>query len=259
VSGVDYKKPKTTRYQTAEKGLDRLGSLSQCAGKLLTFCCGTGLQACPSRVCGPFSAVCYGALIGFVGIVCLLSAACVGGRPIHYYSINHPVVTANAANPDGPVLVVGRIATPEALEDGRIRYRSGGNEVGAYEYHRWTERPALMIQDLLVQTLRASGKYRHVQEASSAGGGDYLVRGRLYEFSEIDDPEDIRSKVSLGLELLDRKTGLVIWDHHYNRDEPVNGKTMKEVVASLDHNLQQVIADAASGIETFLSNQALRR
>jgi phospholipid/cholesterol/gamma-HCH transport system ATP-binding protein len=38
---------------------------------------------------------------------------------------------------------------------GRIRYRARSNEVGAYEYHRWMERPSAMIQDLLVQALRA--------------------------------------------------------------------------------------------------------
>jgi ABC-type uncharacterized transport system auxiliary subunit len=198
----------------------------------------------------PRSAILIGA-----GVVSLLSAACVGGRPIHYYALNHPPVTAAAAKADGLVLLVGRIATPEALEDGRIRYRSGSNEVGSYEYHRWTERPGLMVRDLLVQTLRASGKYRQVQETSSADGGDYLIRGKLYEFAEVDDP-GIESRVSLQLELVDRKTGLVVWDRHYNRDQPVNGKTMKEVVVSLEHNLQQVIAEATSGIESFLSNRS---
>ena len=191
---------------------------------------------------------------GFLGMGCLVLLACVGGRPIHYYTINRPAATAGAARPDGVVLLVGRIATPEALEDGRIRYRSGSNEVGAYEYHRWTERPGLMVQDLLVQALRASGRYRQVQEASSAAGGDYLIRGRLYEFSEIDEP-DIRSRVSLRLELLDKKTNIVVWYRHYNREGPVNGKTVKELVVSLDRNLQQVIADAVSGIENFLSNR----
>jgi cholesterol transport system auxiliary component len=155
------------------------------------------------------------------------------------------------AKPDGLVLMVGRIVTPEALEDGRIRYRSGSNEVGSYEYHRWTGRPGVMVRDLLVQTLRSSGKYRQVQEASSAAGGDYLIRGKLDEFSEIDDP-GIQTRVSLQVEVVDRKTGLVVWDRHYNRDEPVNGKAMKDVVTSLDHNLQQVITDAASGIAAFL-------
>lgn len=193
-------------------------------------------------------------LTGIVLIVSLLSSGCVGGRPIHYYAISDLPVTAAAAKPDGLVLLVGRIATPEALADGRIHYRSGSHEVGSYEYHRWTERPGLMVRDLLLQTLRASGQYRQVQEAASSALGDYLIRGKLFDFSEIDEP-GVESRVSLQLELVDRKTGLVVWHHHYQRDEPVNGKTMKDVVASLDRNLRQVVTDAASGIGGFLSNR----
>jgi ABC-type uncharacterized transport system auxiliary subunit len=184
-----------------------------------------------------------------------MSAACVGGRPIHYYAIN-PLAAASATpKADGPALLIGRIATPEALQDGRIRYRSGSNEVGAYEYHRWTERPAAMVQDLLLRTLQSSGKYRQVQEASTAGAGDYLVRGRLYQLEEIDNA-GIRTRVSLRLELLDRKTGMIVWNQHYDRDDPVEGKTIHDVVLSLERNLQQVITDAASGINAFLSKRS---
>jgi ABC-type uncharacterized transport system auxiliary subunit len=189
---------------------------------------------------------------GSVGIVaagtlCVMTSACVGGRPIHYYTINHPVVAAPAAGSNGMVLLIGRITTPEALQDGRIRYRAGNNEVGAYEYHRWAERPAAMVQDLLLHTLRASGKFRQVLEASSASFGDYLVRGRLNEFAEIDSP-GIQTRVSLRLEMVDRKTGAVVWERDYNRDEPVDGRVMKEVVLSMEHNLQQVIGEAAAAI-----------
>ena len=192
-------------------------------------------------------------LAGWVLAASLLSAACIGQPPTHYYTIGHPVAPAVAARTDGAVLLVGRVDAPEALEDGRIQYRVGANEVGAYEFQRWTERPALMVRNLLIETLRASGKYRQVQEASSAAAGDYLVRGRLYEFSEIDDP-GIQTRVSLLLELVDRKTALVIWSRRLNRDEPVAAKTMPEVVKSLDHNLQQVVAEAVTGIDSALSN-----
>jgi len=183
-----------------------------------------------------------------------MSSACVGGRPIHYYAINPPTAATAASKPDGPALLIGRITTPEALQDGRIRYRSGSNEVGAYEYHRWTERPAMMVEDLLLRSLRASGKYREVQEASTAAAGDYLIRGKLYELEEIDNP-GIRTRVSLRLELLDRKTGLVVWNHHYERDESVEGKAIHDVVLSLERNLQQVITEAASGIDAYLSSR----
>jgi ABC-type uncharacterized transport system auxiliary subunit len=192
-------------------------------------------------------------LIAVAATLCLLYSACVGGRPIHYYTINRPVATAPAA-PDGVVLLIGRITTPEALQDGRIRYRAGSNEVGAYEYHRWNERPAAIVQDLLLRNLRASGKFRQVLEASSGESGDYLVRGRLHEFAEIDNP-GIQTRVSLRLEMFDRKTGAMVWEHDYNHDEPVDGKGMKEVVLSMEHNLQYVIGEAASVIEASANHR----
>jgi ABC-type uncharacterized transport system auxiliary subunit len=186
-----------------------------------------------------------------------LLSACGKEHPVHYYAINRPPVTDAPAKPDGAVLLIGRIATPEALQDGRIRYRAGSNEAGAYEYHRWMERPDAMVRDLLVQRLRASGHYAQVQETPSSIVGDYLIRGKLYEFSEVDEP-GIQTRISIQLEVVARKTGRVVWVRTFNRNQPVQGKTMNDVVSSLDHNLQQVIADSASAIDSFLSSQISR-
>src|SRR5258708_32437061 len=88
----------------------------------------------------------------------LVGASCVATRPVHYYPIQPASPPSNEAKPDGLILLVGGIATPEALQDGRIRYRTGSNEAGAYEYHRWTERPGSMVRNSLVRSLRAAGQ-----------------------------------------------------------------------------------------------------
>jgi len=62
--------------------------------------------------------------------------------------------------------------------------------------------------------------------------------------------------LAIRLELLDRKTGMVVWNHHYDRDESVEGKAIHDVVLSLERNLLQIITEAASGIDTFLSNRS---
>src|SRR5436305_11478483 len=111
----------------------------------------------------------------------LMSASCVATRPIHYYTIEATSPAPDQAKPDGLVLLVGAITTPEALQDGRIRYRSGANESGAYEYDRWTERPGSIVRISLLRALRASGQYRRVLESSSQAAGDYVLQGRLYE------------------------------------------------------------------------------
>ena len=182
----------------------------------------------------------------------LVSASCVATRPVHYYTIEPASPAANQGKPDGLILLVGDFATPEALQDGRIRYRTGSNGAGAYEYHRWTEQPGSMVRNSLLRALRASGKYQRVLESSSSANGDYLVRGKLYEFGEVDGAS-IQTKVSLQVELVDRKTNRNVWDRVVEREEPVSSKSVTDVVQSLDRNLQHVVSDTAAEIDKFLA------
>src|SRR5712691_4798857 len=183
---------------------------------------------------------------------CLADAGCVSTRPVHYYTLGASASPANQGKPDGLVLLVGSIATPEALQDGRIRYRAGSNEAGAYEYHRWTERPGAMVREALIRALRDSGKYRRVLESTSSASGDYLLRGKLYEFGEVDNAS-ILTRISLQVELVDKNTNRNVWDHLVEREEPVGSKNVTDVVQSLDRNLQQVVREAAAEIDKFLA------
>ena len=182
----------------------------------------------------------------------LVGASCVATRPVHYYTIEPASPPADQAKPDGLILLVGSIATPEALQDGRIRYRTGSNEAGAYEYHRWTERPGSMMRNSLLRALRGSGKYQRVLESTSSATGDYLVRGKLYEFGEVDNVS-ILTRISLQVELVDKKTNRNVWDRLVEREEPVGGKNVADVVQSLDRNLQQVVRETAAQIDKFLT------
>ena len=184
--------------------------------------------------------------------VCLVNAGCVSTKPVHYYMLGPTSPPATQSKPDGLILLVGNITTPEALQDGRIRYRTGSNEAGAYEYHRWTERPGSMVRNALIRALRDSGKYQRVLESGSSANGDYLLRGRIDEFDEVDRAS-IQTKISLHVELLDWKTKQNVWDHVLEREEPVSGKSVVEVVQSLDRNLQHVVSETAREIDKFLA------
>ncbi|MFN7995468.1 MAG: ABC-type transport auxiliary lipoprotein family protein [Bryobacteraceae bacterium] len=187
-------------------------------------------------------------------LACLLNAGCAGTRPVHYYTLTSAQPHLTQGKEDGLTILVGNIAASESLQDVRIRYRVGANEEGAYEYHHWTERPGSMVRDGLMQALRSSGKYRRVLESSSSATGNYLIRGRLYAFDEMDNP-GIQTRISLHLELIDKKTNRTAWDRLFERDEPAKGKSVKDVVASMDQNLSQVSNQAAAEIGTLLSDR----
>jgi len=180
----------------------------------------------------------------------LFTSSCVPHR-VQYYQLS-TIVKPVAPPETGPVILVGRIATPLALQDGRIRYREGLNEVGAYEYHRWTDPPGILVKDSLIQVLRATGKFKSVQEAASSAGGDYAVRGKLLEFSELDG-NGIATRVSLDLELREVKTGRLVWNQVLTHDDPVQAKKVADVVQSLERNLQVVLGDAASAIASYVA------
>ena len=185
---------------------------------------------------------------------CLVDAGCVATRPVHFYTLGPGGSAATRSNPGGLILLVGNIATPEALRDGRIRYRTASNEAGAYEYHRWTERPGSMVRSALVRALRDSGSYQRVLESGSTVNGDYLLRGKLEEFDEVDGAS-IQTKISLHVELVELKTNQNVWDHMLEREDPVSSKTVVEVVQSLDRNLRHVASDAAGEVDRFLTSR----
>ena len=91
-------------------------------------------------------------------------------------------------------------------------------------------------------------------EAGSSVSGDYLLRGKLDEFDEVDRAS-IRTKISLHLELVDRKSNQHVWDRMVEREEPVNGKSVVEVVQSLDRNLQHMVSETAAEIDKFLAGR----
>ena len=111
-----------------------------------------------------------------------------------------------------------------------------------------------MVCNALMRALRSSGKYQRVLESGSSANGDYLLRGELEEFDEVDGAS-IRTKISLHVELVERKTNQNVWDQMLEREEPVNSKTVVEVVQSLDRNLQQVVIETANEVDRFLTSR----
>lgn len=188
-------------------------------------------------------------------VSCLLLGGCATKNRVRYYAINLPPAPAAVSNPAGVTLLVGRIELATALQDERIRYRSGKTEVGGYENHRWSEPPSMAVRDGLIRLLRASGKYQSVSQSGASAGGDFLVRGKLREFSEIDDPS-MHTLVSLWLEVYDRKRSRVVWQQEFAREEPVSGYAVADVADSLDAGTQALLGEAVGAINGYLAGQA---
>ena len=178
---------------------------------------------------------------------------CGTGPAIKYYTVRVPAAAPNPS-PDvhGVSLLVGRISGPGILRDGPIAYRVGPHQVGTYTYHRWEEPPVDMVKASLIRQLRDSGQYSSVNSLMSDSTGKFLMRGSLHDFEEVDGA-GISALVSMEFDLLDRKTGQVLWSKFYSQSEPVEGKKVSDVVAALNRNLDRGLKEVTVGLGDYFS------
>ncbi len=184
-----------------------------------------------------------------------LTAGCVSARSPRYYRLNlAPVATQSNASSVPVSILVGRLSAPRILRDDRVVYGMSDVELGVDEYHRWTEPPTEMIEQLLVERLRRSGQYKSVQRISSTARGDYLLRGHLGSLNEIDDPAGIKARFNIQLELFDQKAGSVVWTDSYSHDDPVEKKTVTAVVESLQKNVNAGMEQLTANLAQYFSS-----
>ncbi len=198
-----------------------------------------------------------------ITLAAIAQFGCGAARPSKYYQLDAPAPAATSPDPLPVSLLVGRISSSRLYRDDRIIYESGGVEMGMYEYHRWAEPPADMVQGMLVQTLRSSGQYRSVDRLNSNARGDYILRGRLLALQEVDHP-NITARVSFDLELFSLKTGTTIWTQSYSHDEPVTAIETKKkkkadvdvsaVVEALNRNLQRGVQQVTGDLGQYLTS-----
>jgi ABC-type uncharacterized transport system auxiliary subunit len=184
-------------------------------------------------------------------------AGCGAGRPVRYYTLERPSASEQAApSPYAVSLLVGRLRSTRLLEDDRIVYGMNQVEMGVYNDHRWSEPPAEMIETMLIERLRVSGQYKSVQRLAGSARGDYVLRGRLASLKELDLPSGIVGRFAIELDLFEPKTGTVVWTQSYERDEPVEKKTVKSVVEALQKNVEAGLGQLTVGLSQYFASHA---
>lgn len=183
-----------------------------------------------------------------------LAAGCGAARPSKYYQLTMPSdLGADPPSDPYPVsLLLGPLMASHLYREDRILYSSGGESMGAYEYHRWAEPPTEMIEEVLLRELRASGRYRAVNFLRSGTRGDYVISGRLYDFKEVS-ASPLLARVTFELTMRDHKTSSTVWSHYYSHDEPVSGKDVAAVVAALNRSVQRGVDEFRSSLDQYFS------
>jgi ABC-type uncharacterized transport system auxiliary subunit len=195
------------------------------------------------------------ALLMMVGAL----AGCGAVRPVKYYQLTVPTDAGDIEKAGAvPVrLLLGGLATSHLYREDRIVYGNGPEQLGTYEYQRWAEPPAEMIQEILLRELRATGHYRAVHVRRSNVTGDFAIRGRLYDFKELEGGA-LSTRVTMEFEMRDLKSGATVWNHYYTHDEPASGKDVPAIVAALDRNVQHGVKEVVDSLDQYFASHPIK-
>ena len=86
---------------------------------------------------------------------------------------------------------------------------------------------------------------------------DYIIKGKIYEFSEVDKPE-IHTRVSMEIELREGKSNRTVWSRRYTNEQLVDGKEIPDVVDSLDQNLRRGLSEIMTGLNQYFAGRAAK-
>ena len=162
-------------------------------------------------------------------------SGCGGIRYPTSYMLNVPVPAPRISmrqEPLGP-LEVRDFRCPAYLCEGRLVFRPSPEEVGYYEYHRWALSPREAITRLMGDALRARSLFNSVSGHQPGTKCAYVLSGSIERLEEVDEGRDVRAVCTISAQLLDARTGAVVWNHTASESVSVKSRNMRGVVTSL--------------------------
>lgn len=182
--------------------------------------------------------------VGYLVAAVLLSA-CVGQLPElpedRYYRLGQPAVPAGLQAPDlGASVAVARPFSDGLHMERTILYAEADQplQVMRHHYDLWADSPPVLIQEHLVDFLRAAGVARRVVRSDSGFERALLIEPRLERFERILAPGGDSVVVALEFTVRGERGAPII--HSYELRRPVDGQGMYATVQAFDAALVEI-------------------
>jgi uncharacterized lipoprotein YmbA len=182
----------------------------------------------------------------------VILAGCAGKvRYPNYYVLNlpYPVLPAADVAPVFGPLAVRQFDAPAFLRAGPIAYRESAAQLGFYDYHRWATDPRQAVSMAVIHELQARGAFRSVALFDGHGSPDWVVTGAIDHMEEVDDGANVSVEIALSAQLVDEKTGDVVWQGNASRNLKLDHHSVHGVVALMSEGLGVAVRELVSSLQ----------
>lgn len=188
----------------------------------------------------------------FFGGIFLILAAC-GGK-IHYpsyYVLNLPPPAPQPTQykPLVASAAVRQFSAPRFIRAGAIVYRQSPEQLGFYNYDRWAVDPSSVVTSGFVQVLESRSIFQSVHLSGGRAISDYLITGTLDHLEEVDQGHRVSINVSISAQLMNVKTGNVVWSDASSQTTSLEDHAMPGLVAGMSQAAEQAITNLVSSMQ----------
>jgi ABC-type uncharacterized transport system auxiliary subunit len=172
-----------------------------------------------------------------------LLSACFFGKTVEakYYLLDYVPTPSAERLAQGPYPFVLRMRDPvisEAYRRDEIVYRQSAYQMYFYSYHLWAVDPDRMIGDLLLKHLQASRLFDNVIRTVEPYPPNFELTTDIQAIEEYDGVSIWYAHLAIEYELIDAKSGLVVWKKLYDLRKVVPQKEPAYVVRELSELLE---------------------
>ena len=181
---------------------------------------------------------------GLLAVLLVITAGSCGSVPkTSYYTLRVPAPPESKDPRTSLVLGIEHFGATEALRDDRIVFYESPTRINFYQYHRWSADPATLLTDLAARRLDQAGVFAAVRRLPSRDPVDYVLRGSILNFEEVDDESGVRGRVAVQMSLVRSRDRKTLWSQSRQAESAAQGKGVPGVVEALNAASVRVLDD----------------
>ncbi|MCA9519220.1 MAG: membrane integrity-associated transporter subunit PqiC, partial [Myxococcales bacterium] len=121
-----------------------------------------------------------------------------------------------------------------------------------YPYHLWAAPPGRMLSETVASHLQRA---RVVGFGSRDAAADYELLGQVTALEEKDvTEEDWRAHLAMRFQLVETRTGRVVWEHAFDEEKKVAERKPRAVVAAMDAILDEQLEGLTAALDGYLAS-----
>jgi len=177
-------------------------------------------------------------------LLAVLTAACARQPPVpadHFYRLPEPTLEALAEPLTKGVILVNPFQTDGLHNERAIVYTKDAHAItlSRYHYSYWLDAPPRLVQDYLVEYLRAA-KAAHVVVTDPGVGSQLSISGRIVRLEQQLRGKSSRALIELELRVDGSNTARPLLLKDYHADVPASDDSMEALVLAFQKGLDQI-------------------